>query len=150
MLPAPGVAVTDVRVLNIDGAQAGDIVRLKSAQVVVALGPLSTGVMGNDPALMESVLDAAAASGEKMGPLPLYEEYLDQLKSEIAALKNTGERYGGALTAGLFLREFVAPKTPWVHLDIAGPAFVAKDLPYARKGGTGAGVRTLLEYLSRR
>jgi len=117
---------------------------------VVALGPLCTGVMGNDSAMIESILDAAGAAGEKMWPLPLFDEYLDQLKSDVADMRNTGERYGGALTAGLFLREFVGEKTPWVHLDIAGPAFVSKDLPYARRGGTGAGVRTLLEYLSRR
>jgi leucyl aminopeptidase len=116
---------------------------------VVGLGPLCTGVMGNDPAMIESVLDAAVTAGEKMWPLPLYEEYLEQLKSEVADMKNTGERYGGALTAGLFLKEFVDERLPWVHLDIAGPAFVDKDQPYAPKGGTGAGVRTVLEYLSR-
>jgi leucyl aminopeptidase len=116
---------------------------------VVALGPLCTGVMGNNPTLIEQVLDAANAAGEKMWPLPFFEEYVDQLKSEVADIKNTGERYGGALTAGLFLREFVDSEVPWVHLDIAGPAFADKELPYAPKGGTGAGVRTLLEFLSR-
>jgi leucyl aminopeptidase len=116
---------------------------------VVALGPLCSGVMGNNPGMIEAVLDAASVAGEKMWPLPLFEEYLDQLKSEVADLKNTGERYGGALTAGLFLREFVDEKLPWVHLDIAGPAFGDKELPYAAKGGTGAGVRTVLEYLMR-
>ncbi len=81
-----------------------------------------------------------------MWPLPLFEEYLDGLKSEVADLKNTGPRAGGAITAGLFLKEF-AGTTPWLHLDIAGPAFTEKDLPYAPKGGTGTGVRTLLTYL---
>jgi leucyl aminopeptidase len=116
---------------------------------VVALGPLCTGVMGNDPAMIEAVVDASLATGEKMWPLPLYPEYLEQLKSEVADMKNTGERYGGALTAGLFLKEFVAEGLPWVHLDIAGPAFLDKEQPYAPKGGSGAAVRTLLEYLSR-
>lgn len=116
---------------------------------VVALGPLCTGVMGNDARLKEAILDAALDTGEKMWPLPLYPEYLEQLKSEVADMKNTGERYGGALTAGLFLKEFVAEDLPWVHLDIAGPAFLDKEQPYAPKGGSGAAVRTLLEYLAR-
>ena len=116
---------------------------------MVALGPLCSGVMGHDPEMIEAVVDASLATGEKMWPLPLFPEYFDQLKSEVADMKNTGERYGGALTAGLFLKEFIPDGLPWVHLDIAGPAFLDKPQPYARKGGTGAAVRTLLEILSR-
>ncbi len=112
----------------------------------IALGQLASGAMGNHQRLQDRVLRAAGEAGEKMWPLPLYEEYLEGLKSEVADLKNTGPRAGGALTAGLFLKEFVG-KTPWLHLDIAGPAFTETDLPYAPKGGTGAGVRTLLTYL---
>jgi len=112
----------------------------------IALGQLASGVMGNNPGLQDRVLRSAGEAGEKMWPLPLFEEYLDGLKSEVADLKNAGPRAGGAITAGLFLKEF-AGTTPWLHLDIAGPAFTEKDLPYAPKGGTGTGVRTLLTYL---
>ncbi len=83
-----------------------------------------------------------------MWPLPLIEEYKEGLKSDVADLNNVGPRGGGALTAGLFLKEF-AGDTPWVHIDIAGPAFSEKDLPLGPKGGTGVGVRTLLTYLMR-
>jgi leucyl aminopeptidase len=115
---------------------------------VVALGPLATGVMGNNKALIASITKAADAAGEKMWPLPLYDEYMEMLQSDIADMKNTGERWGGALTAGLFLQEFVDEKTPWVHLDIAGPAFVEREIPLSRKGGTGTAVRTLIEFLT--
>ena len=122
-----------------------DIATLTGA-CTIALGQICSGVMGNHERLEARVLKAAAEAGEKMWRLPLFEEYLEGLKSEIADLRNTGPRAGGALTAGLFLKEF-AGTTPWVHLDIAGPAFTEKDLPYAPKGGTGTGVRTLLTYL---
>ena len=115
---------------------------------VVALGPLASGVMGNDPRLVARVVDVAAESGEKMWPLPLYDEYLEMMSSDVADLQNSGGRWGGALTAGLFLQEFVDEKVSWAHLDIAGPAFLEKETPMARKGGTGAGVRTLLRYLT--
>jgi leucyl aminopeptidase len=116
---------------------------------VVALGPLSTGVFGSDRALVDRLLAAAEKAGEKMWPLPLYSEYRDQLRSELADVKNTGDRYGGAITAALFLREFVATGSAWAHLDIAGPAFIeSRGHPYMRKGASGAGVRTLLTYLS--
>lgn len=82
-----------------------------------------------------------------MWPLPLIDEYREGLKSDVADLCNiSSARGGGALTAGLFLREFV-DATPWVHIDIAGPAFTEKDLPLGPKGGTGTGVRTMLTYL---
>jgi leucyl aminopeptidase len=121
-----------------------DVATLTGA-CVVALGPMASGVMGNDQALIDRVLTAARTSGEKMWPLPLYDEYLEQLKSDLADLKNTGGRWGGALTAGLFLREFVDRTQPWVHLDIAGPAFANTDHPYWGKGGTGAAAATLIE-----
>jgi leucyl aminopeptidase len=76
----------------------------------------------------------------------LIEEYREGLRSEVADLRNTGPRPGGAITAGLFIKEF-AGDTPWVHLDIAGAAFTDKDLPYAAKGGVGFGARTLLAYV---
>jgi len=116
---------------------------------MVALGPLAGGLFSNDDALASRLLKASEASGEKLWRLPLYEEYTDQLQSEIADVRNTADRYGSAITAALFLREFIGPKTPWAHLDIAGPAFLETAAhPYMRRGATGMGVRTLLEYLS--
>jgi leucyl aminopeptidase len=106
------------------------------------------GLMGNDDAWIGQVRDAADRVGEPMWPLPLPQEYRKDLDSEIADLKNiTGGRGGGALTAGLFLAEF-AGDIPWAHLDIAGPARAASDDGYIAKGGTGFGVRTLVEVLS--
>jgi leucyl aminopeptidase len=115
---------------------------------MVALGPLAGGLFSNDDPLSARLLEASRVSGEKIWRLPLYEEYGDQLKSEIADVKNTADRYGSAITAALFLREFVAPKIPWAHLDIAGPAFLeGSSHPYMRRGATGMGVRLLLSYL---
>ncbi|MGH7331525.1 MAG: leucyl aminopeptidase [Candidatus Rokuibacteriota bacterium] len=113
---------------------------------VVALGPLCSGLMTNHRGLTNRLLAAAGASGERVWQLPLLEEYRDHLKSEIADLNNVGPRGGGAITAGLFLKEFTAG-LPWAHFDIAGPAFVEKDGPLTVKGATGVGVRTLLTYL---
>jgi len=123
-----------------------DLATLTGA-VVVALGPFATGVMGNNRPLSDALCDAGRAAGEKLWPLPLYDEYAEMLKSPVADMKNTGDRHAGALTAGLFLREFVRPGIPWAHLDIAGPAFLERDHGYLRRGATGAGVRTLLHYL---
>src|SRR6185503_12818726 len=91
-------------------------------------------------------LAAAQQSGEEMWRLPLPPHLAEQLKSEIADLKNTGERWGGALTAGLFLKEFV-DATPWVHVDLAGPASTDKELGHVAKGGTGFGVATILQFV---
>lgn len=114
---------------------------------VVALGEEITGVMSNTPALAQSILQAATSAGEKMWELPLEKNYRKLIQGDIGDIKNIGGRYGGALTAGLFLQEFV-DKTPWAHLDIAGPAFAERDInPYEKKGATGHGVRTLLKYL---
>ncbi len=115
---------------------------------VVALGEEIAGVMSNDPKVAQKILMAAAHAGEKMWELPLEQNYKKLVISEVADLKNiAGSRWGGTLTAGLFLEEFVDGK-PWAHLDIAGPAFAEKPLnPYTKHGGTGFGVRTLLEFL---
>ncbi|MBI4598603.1 leucyl aminopeptidase [Candidatus Uhrbacteria bacterium] len=114
---------------------------------VVALGEEVAGVMANDPAVARRVLDASKQAGEHMWELPLEQRYKRLLKSEVADLKNIAGKYGGALTAGLFLEEF-AGGIPWAHLDIAGPSFAEKPLnPYTRHGGTGYGVRTLLEFI---
>lgn len=118
-----------------------DVATLTGA-CVVALGHDYTGIMGNDPALTGAVQEAAEAAGEKVWELPLPAEYMEQLKSDYADLKNCGERWGGALTGGLFLKQF-ADETPWVHMDIAGPADSSKEKPYRSSGSTGVPVRTL-------
>jgi leucyl aminopeptidase len=110
----------------------------------VALGMLYSGLFGNDQDLIDKVLGAAQRTGEKMWYMPMPEEYKEQIKSEIADIKNTGNRYGGALTAALFLAEFV-DDTPWVHIDMAGPRLSNKEGGYIVKGATGFGVRTLIE-----
>ncbi len=116
---------------------------------MVALGPFHAGVMGNDVALVDRWLAAAKLAGEDMWHLPLPAGLRDQLKSEVADMRNTGDRYGGALTAGLFLKEFVG-ETPWVHVDIAGPAAADKESGHIPKGGTGFAVATIVEYLAAR
>jgi leucyl aminopeptidase len=110
----------------------------------VALGLLYSGVFGNDQKLIDKVLKAADRTGERMWQMPMPEEYKEQNKSDIADIKNTGNRYGGAITAALFLAEFV-DNVPWVHLDIAGPRLSKKETGYTVKGATGFGVRTLVE-----
>jgi leucyl aminopeptidase len=110
----------------------------------VALGTLYSGIFGNDQDLIDKVLRAAEGTGERMWQMPMPEEYKEQNKSEIANVKNTGNRYGGAITAALFLTEFV-DNTPWVHIDIAGTASSNKESGYTTKGATGVGVRTLVE-----
>ena len=112
---------------------------------MVALGDKIAGLMANDETFGDEVEAASKRAGEQMWPLPLPKQYRKLIDSEIADMKNIGSGgYGGALTAGLFLEEFVNG-VPWVHLDIAGPARANADDGYARRGGTGFGVRTLLE-----
>jgi leucyl aminopeptidase len=110
----------------------------------VALGMLYSGLFGNDQNLIDEVLRAAERTGEKMWHMPMPEEYKEQIRSEIADVKNTGNRYGGAITAALFLAEFVG-NIPWVHIDIAGPRLSNKEGGYIVRGATGFGVRTLIE-----
>jgi leucyl aminopeptidase len=121
-----------------------DVATLTGA-CVVALGRKVAGLMGNHQGWIDQVRDAAARAGEEVWPLPLPEDYRKQIDSDVADVKNIGGgRYAGALTAGLFLREFVGG-VPWAHLDIAGPARSEEDEGYLQKGGTGFGVRTLVE-----
>jgi leucyl aminopeptidase len=116
---------------------------------MVALGREIAGLMGNNDAWVTQVGDAADRAGEKVWPLPLPDDYRKKIDSEVADIRNTGgDRYGGALTAGLFLKEFVAD-VPWAHLDIAGPARSEADDAYTPKGASGFGVRTLVELLTR-
>jgi leucyl aminopeptidase len=114
---------------------------------VVALGPDIAAIFTHHENLRKDLMACALAQGEKLWPLPLEEEYWDMIKSDVADMKNSGGRYGGAITAALFLKEFVAEGIPWAHLDIAGPALVESDKPCRPAGGTGVMVRTLLRYL---
>jgi leucyl aminopeptidase len=120
-----------------------DVATLTGA-CIVALGPKVAGLMGNDDEWIAQVREAAARAGERVWPLPLPDDYRRMIDSEVADMKNTGGRYGGAITAGLFLKEFVGD-VPWAHLDIAGPARADADDGYTPKGGTGVAVRTLVE-----
>jgi leucyl aminopeptidase len=114
---------------------------------VVALGPEISAIFTKNEKLQKGLLSAAHAQGEKLWPLPLEDDYLEMIRSDVADMKNSGGRWGGAITAALFLREFVDEGIAWAHLDIAGPALVESDKPYRPAGGTGVMVRTLLRYL---
>jgi leucyl aminopeptidase len=111
--------------------------------IVVALGHIHVGLFASDDALRAKVMAAAAAEGEKMWQMPLDEDYKDYLKSAFADLPNIGGRWGGAITAATFLKEF-ADTTPWVHLDIAGTAWLDEAKPFMSKGPSGVGVRTFV------
>jgi leucyl aminopeptidase len=113
---------------------------------VQALGNRIAGLMGNDDRAIDQVRVASKRAGEPMWPLPLPAGYHNHIDSEVADMKNIGNGQAGALSAGLLLEEFVAD-VPWVHLDIAGPARSTEDSGYLQKGGTGFGVRTLIELL---
>jgi leucyl aminopeptidase len=116
---------------------------------VVALGTTTTGAFGPDGEAMEAVLAAARAAGEDTWRLPLVESVKEELKSDVADLKNAGARWGGSISAAWFLKEFVGD-APWVHLDIAGPSSSTKERGYVGKGGTGVGIRTLVELVRAR
>src|SRR5205814_6420157 len=93
---------------------------------------------------VHEVLLASERAGDRSWPMPVHDDYKEQLRSEIADFSNTGGRAGGAITAALFLKEFTGD-LPWVHIDIAGTAWAEEAKPYQPKGATGAGVRTLIE-----
>ena len=115
--------------------------------IIIALGSHATGMMATDQALADRVSQAGEMSGERVWQLPLWPEYHDMIKSEIADLKNIGGRAGGSITAGAFLAAFVGDY-PFVHLDIAGTAWADRPAkPYDAQGGTGVGVRLLTEFL---
>lgn len=122
-----------------------DIATLTGA-CMVALGSNAAGIMGNDETLIKNLISTAEKSGERYWELPMWEEYFDSLKSDIADMKNTGSRWGGASTAGVFLQKFVKD-VKWAHIDIAGVAFLDKAQKELIKGASGAGVRTLLNYI---
>jgi len=123
-----------------------DIATLTGA-IVVALGHTATGVMGTDDRLIEEVRGAGERAGERVWPLPLWDEYRDLMKSDIADVKNAGGRPAGSISAGWFLREFVDGGFPWAHLDIAGTAYTDREDATRVKGPTGIGVRLFSEFI---
>ena len=120
-----------------------DVATLTGA-CIVALGPTTAGVFGPDGPVVDALLAAARTAGEDVWRLPMVESLKEQLKSDRADMRNTGERQGGAITAAHFLHAF-AKDAPWAHLDIAGPSHSTKERGYVAKGGTGFGIRTLVE-----
>jgi len=120
-----------------------DIATLTGA-ISVALGKFTSGLFGTPAAWVDHVRSVAERAGDRCWPMPLYDEYRDLLKSDIADMINAPGRYGGAITAALFLKEFTGG-LPWVHLDIAGTAWVDDVRPYIPKGSAGIGIRTLAE-----
>jgi leucyl aminopeptidase len=122
-----------------------DIATLTGAQMV-ALGNRVGAVMGSEE-VRGQVVAAAEAGGEQLWPMPLPAELRESMKTPVADIANMGDRFGGMLVAGLFLKEFTGD-TPWAHLDVAGPAYNdSKPFGYTPKGGTGMGLRTLLGLL---
>jgi leucyl aminopeptidase len=113
---------------------------------VIALGHTATGVMGSDDALVQEVLDAGKRAGEPGWPLPLWDDYKELIKSDVADIKNSGGRPAGTITAALFLKEF-AEGYPWVHLDVAGTAYTESDLGTIPRGPTGVPVGTFVEFV---
>ena len=120
-----------------------DIATLTGA-CMITFGTICSGVFANNQDAADSLLKASKATGEKMWQLPMYDEYKEMIKSNVADIKNVGSRWGGAITAAQFLAEFVGD-TPWVHIDIAGTFHVEKDDGYLVKGATGVSTRTLIE-----
>jgi leucyl aminopeptidase len=120
-----------------------DIATLTGA-CVTALGDVTTGAFTNNQELVDRVLAAGAEVGDKIWQMPMFEEYKEQNKGDVADLKNTGGRKAGAITAALFVGEF-AEDTPWVHLDIAGTSLLDKPKGYYGKGATGVPTRTLVK-----
>lgn len=112
----------------------------------IALGSEAIAMMGNNAEIMEKIKKASEDTYERVWQMPLYDEYKDYIKSDVADIKNSGGKIGSLVTAGYFLKEF-ANDTPWVHLDIAGTAWNNKDKPYVPKGATGIGVRLMLSFL---
>jgi leucyl aminopeptidase len=114
--------------------------------IVIGLGNHAVGLMGNDDRLLDEVRLAGDRAGERCWPLPLWDEYREQLRSDVADVKNSGGRPAGSITAGWFLREFV-DGYPWAHLDIAGTAYLDAERPGLAKGPTGLGVRLFSEFV---
>jgi leucyl aminopeptidase len=123
-----------------------DVATLTGA-CVVALGKITSGLFGTPTSWVEHVRRVADRAGDRVWPMPLFDEYREQLKSDIADFTNSGGRPGGSITAALFLKEFVGD-LPWAHMDIAGTAWLEEARPYLSRGPSGVGVRTLTELAS--
>jgi len=134
--------------VRLNPAAVVDVATLTGA-CVVALGDEVIGMLGTDDGLKNEIRAAADETGERVWELPLWENYHEQIKSDIADYKNTGGRFAGAITAAAFLSKFVG-ENPWVHLDIAGPAWTSKEKPCIPKGASGIPVRLLVEFLRSR
>ncbi len=132
---------------NLGAESIVDLATLTGA-CIIALGHLATAAMGTDQALIDQIRAAGDAAGERIWQLPLYPEYREQMKSDVADIRNIGGRPAGTITGAIFLKEFAGGK-PWAHLDIAGTAWRDDGASYAAKGATGAGVGTLLELAAR-
>ena len=122
-----------------------DLATLTGA-VVVALGHFASGMLGNDPHLMTRLKESGERTYERVWELPMFEEYEKLIKSEVADVKNVGGRWAGAITGAMFLKQFIGTY-PWVHLDIAGTAMMEEASDYTAKGGSGVGVRLLIDLL---
>ena len=131
-----------------DPALVIDLATLTGA-VVVALGHVATGMMGNDTEAMRLLKESGDRTYERVWELPMFEEYEALIKSDIADVKNTGGRWGGAITAAMFLRKFTGTYG-WVHLDIAGTSIIEEPADYTGRGGSGVGVRLLIDFLRQR
>jgi leucyl aminopeptidase len=113
---------------------------------VIALGNVATGLMGNNADLNRKLVESGNRTYDRVVELPLWEEYEELIKSDIADVKNSGGRGAGTITAALFLQHFIG-NYPWAHLDIAGTGMISKGFAYLNKGGTGAGVRLLVDFV---
>jgi len=113
---------------------------------VIALGERTIGMLGTNDALKEQVRSSGERTGERVWELPLWDDYLEMIKSDVADYKNSAGRPASTITAAAFLSKFVG-EYPWVHLDIAGPAWMSKERPYIPKGASGIGVRLLIDFL---
>lgn len=123
-----------------------DIATLTGA-VVIALGSVRAGVMGNNDALCQALCAAGERTFERLWQLPMDEDYFQQIKGDDSDIKNSGGRKAGSIIGGMFLKQFVSDSTPWAHVDIAGVMEAEKDMPYCPKGGMGFGVRLFLDYI---
>lgn len=143
------LTLADVLSYSVDKEMADEIIDLATltGACVVALGEDIAGLWGNNDKFLQKIEECAKLAGEKLWRMPLYSGYKDLIKSHIADVKNIGGKWGGAVTASLFLHEFVG-STSWIHLDIAGPAYTDKNTPLSPIGGTGYGARLLLRYLT--
>ena len=128
------------------GAQAIVDFATLTGGCVVALGYLAAGLFSTDAALAGKIQAAGERTGERCWPLPLWPEYRDNIKSDVADHKNTGGRWGSAIAGAVFLEKY-AGKVPWAHVDIAGTANTTEERPYSAKGATGFGVRLMIELL---